>query len=158
MMHGPCGPDHRSCPCMVENKCSKKFPKTFNDETFLDENGYGIYKRSDNGRTIKNKAHTFIMDIGSQEWKDFREFEGVVYRTCKEACYARSLLEDDKEYIKGLIEASEWGMGDYLPNYFVKLILLDSMSRPEIVWEKMWKLLAEDVLELERQKWNHPGI
>ncbi|GJT75732.1 ATP-dependent DNA helicase PIF1-like protein [Tanacetum coccineum] len=95
---------------------------------------------------------------GAQKWEDFREFEGVAYPTCKEACYARGLLEDDKEYIEGIIEASEWGMGDYLRNYFVMLILSDSMSRPEIVWEKTWKLLAEDVLQLERQKRNNPDL
>ncbi|GJX10307.1 uncharacterized protein Tco_0200166, partial [Tanacetum coccineum] len=332
MMHGPCGPDHRSCPCMVENKCSKKFPKSFNEETFIDENGYAIYKRSDNGRTVKNKAHTFMMDMyqahinveycnqfgsikylfkyinkgpdrvtvavedeekdeindyydcrylssceaawrifkfdihhrfpaverlpfhlpdqqsvefdpsesidfqldkvstntskflawmdcnekdvhaqkhlyvefpkyyvwnqtdriwtprkqgksigrihhvppswgelfylrrllnhvrGARKWEDFKEFEGIVYPTCKEACYARGLLEDNKEFIKGIIEASEWGMRDYLRNYFVMLILSDTMSRPEIVWEKTWKLLAEDVLLLEKQKRNHPDL
>ncbi|GJS41039.1 hypothetical protein Tco_0566082, partial [Tanacetum coccineum] len=56
MMHGPCGPDHRSCPCMVENKCSKKFPKPFNEATYIDESGYAIYKRSDNGRTVKKQG------------------------------------------------------------------------------------------------------
>ena len=67
------------------------------------------------------------------------------------------MLDEDKEYIDGLIEASQWGMGDYLRNYFVSLILTDTMSRPEIVWEKSWKLLAEDVLQLEQNKRNHPG-
>nr|GFA45345.1 ATP-dependent DNA helicase PIF1 [Tanacetum cinerariifolium] len=44
--------------------------------------------------------------------------------------------DDDKEYIDGLLEASLWGMGDYLCSIFVMLIMTDSMSRPEIVWEK----------------------
>ena len=87
-----------------------------------------------------------------------REFEGVIYPTCKDACYARGLLDDDKEYIDGIIEASQWGLGDYLRKYFVMLIISDTMSRPEIVWEKTWKLLAEDVLHIERIKRNHPGI
>ena len=96
---------------------------------------------------------------GARKWEDFREFpEGVVHPTCKEACYARGLLDEDKEYIDGLIEASQWGMGDYLRNYFVSLILTDSMSRPEVVWEKTWGLLADDVLEIEKKKLNHPGI
>ncbi|GJY11137.1 ATP-dependent DNA helicase PIF1-like protein [Tanacetum coccineum] len=56
MMHGPCGPHHRSCPCMVENKFSKKFPKAFNEETYIDENGYDIYKRSHNGGTVKKQG------------------------------------------------------------------------------------------------------
>ena len=95
---------------------------------------------------------------GAQNWEDLREYDGVVYPTCKEACFARGLLDDDKEYIEGIIEASQWGMGDYLRNYFVMLIISDSMSRPEVVWEKTWELLAEDILDIERKKRKHPCI
>ena len=42
MMHGPCGPENPSCPCTVKNKCTKKFPKQFNDATVIDESGYAI--------------------------------------------------------------------------------------------------------------------
>ncbi|GJX30627.1 hypothetical protein Tco_0238706 [Tanacetum coccineum] len=94
----------------------------------------------------------------SQEWEDFRKYDNVVYPTCNDACYAHGLLDDDKEYVDGIIKASQWGLGDYLRNYFVMLILSDTMSRPEIVWEKTWHLLAEDVLELERRKQNHPDL
>ena len=45
MMHGPCGLEHQDCPCMVNSRCTKKFPKSFNEETFIDEHGYAIYKR-----------------------------------------------------------------------------------------------------------------
>ena len=76
----------------------------------------------------------------------------------KKTCFKRGLLYDDKKYIEEIIEASQWGMGDYLRNYFVMLIITDSMSRPEVVWEKTWKLLAEDVEQIERKKRNHPGI
>ena len=55
MMHGPCGVDRPSCPCTVKNKCTKKFPKEFNDRTFIDESGYAIYKRRNDGSTI-NKS------------------------------------------------------------------------------------------------------
>ncbi|GJT93108.1 ribonuclease H-like domain, reverse transcriptase, RNA-dependent DNA polymerase, partial [Tanacetum coccineum] len=95
---------------------------------------------------------------GAQEWEDFRTYDNAVYPTCKDACYARGLLDDDKEYVDGIIKASQWGLGDYLRNYFVMLVLSDTMSRPEIVWEKTWRLLAEDVLELERRKQNNPDL
>ncbi|XP_058809685.1 uncharacterized protein LOC131674888 [Phymastichus coffea] len=46
MTHGPCGDW-----CMVNNKCSKKFPKNFHNDTTMDENGYPHYQRKDNGVT-----------------------------------------------------------------------------------------------------------
>ncbi|XP_031789010.1 uncharacterized protein LOC116417955 [Nasonia vitripennis] len=46
MMHGPCGDW-----CMVDDKCSKRFPKNFQNETVMDENGYPYYRRRNNGTT-----------------------------------------------------------------------------------------------------------
>ncbi|GKC41043.1 ATP-dependent DNA helicase PIF1-like protein [Tanacetum coccineum] len=52
MMHGPCGADNPSCPCTIDFKCTKKFPKQFNETTVIDDNGYAIYKRRNDGNTI----------------------------------------------------------------------------------------------------------
>ncbi|GKC21026.1 ATP-dependent DNA helicase PIF1-like protein [Tanacetum coccineum] len=52
MMHGPCGADNPSCPCTVDFKCTKKFPKQFNEQTVIDDKGYAIYKRRNDGNTI----------------------------------------------------------------------------------------------------------
>lgn len=52
MMHGPCGSDNKKCPCMKDGKCSKHFPKDFQDETFIDECGFTIYRRRNDGRFI----------------------------------------------------------------------------------------------------------
>ncbi|GJZ71532.1 putative PIF1 DNA helicase/replication protein A1-like protein [Tanacetum coccineum] len=52
MMHGPCGADNPSCPCTVDFKCTKKFPKQFNETTVIDDKGYAIYKRRNDGNTI----------------------------------------------------------------------------------------------------------
>ncbi|CAH1448309.1 unnamed protein product [Lactuca virosa] len=53
MMHGPCGSDNPKCPCMIDNKCSKNFPKTFTEHTSVDENGYPIYKRRNDGSFVE---------------------------------------------------------------------------------------------------------
>ncbi|GJR15905.1 DNA helicase PIF1, ATP-dependent [Tanacetum coccineum] len=37
MMHDPCGPENPSCPCTVDFKCTKKFPKQFNETTVIDD-------------------------------------------------------------------------------------------------------------------------
>ncbi|GJY18244.1 ATP-dependent DNA helicase RRM3-like protein [Tanacetum coccineum] len=92
------------------------------------------------------------------EWDDLKKVDDVLYLTYRDACYARGLLQDDKEYIDGLLEASFWGMGDYLRSIFVMLIMTDSMSRPEVVWEKTWSVMAADVLNVERIKQGIPDL
>ncbi|XP_011859026.1 PREDICTED: uncharacterized protein LOC105556539, partial [Vollenhovia emeryi] len=44
MIHGPCGDW-----CIVNDKCSKHFPKPFHSETTMDEDGYPHYRRRNNG-------------------------------------------------------------------------------------------------------------
>ncbi|GJR88876.1 ATP-dependent DNA helicase PIF1-like protein [Tanacetum coccineum] len=69
---------------------------------------------------------------GAMDWEDLKKFDDVVYHTFKDACYARDILEDDKEYIDGL------------------------MSRPEFVYAKTWHVMATDVENIERVKKNAP--
>jgi hypothetical protein len=55
MIHGPCGDDNKKCPCMKDNKCSKNFPKSFQDETIIDDFSFTIYRGRNDGRhVVKN--------------------------------------------------------------------------------------------------------
>lgn len=85
-------------------------------------------------------------------YEDIRTFNGVLYASFKEACYARGLLDDDKEYIDGITEASFWGTPRYLRNLFAILLLSESLSRPEFVWNATWHILAEGILEEQRRE------
>jgi hypothetical protein len=57
MVHGPCGDLNKNCPCMKEGICSKRFPKAYNDETLVDDKGFPVYRRRDDGRfVLRNKG------------------------------------------------------------------------------------------------------
>nr|GEY94133.1 hypothetical protein [Tanacetum cinerariifolium] len=264
MMHGPCCADNPSCPCTIKYKCTKKFPRQFNETTMIDDSGYALYKRrndaceaawciygfeihywtpsverflfhlNDEQQVIFDATESIDYDVdkssvnetkfkswmelnqtdtfartmlyveipkfyvwnlkhriwtrrkqgkslgrihhvppswgelyylcailnkvrGPMEWDDLKKVDDVLYPTYRDACYARGLLQDDKEYIDGILEASLWGMGDYLRSIFIMLIMTDSMSWPEIVWEKTWMKLAEDNMPYPDQEYTMDG-
>jgi hypothetical protein len=59
MLHGPCGNIKPNAPCMVDNQCSKHYPKEFNEHTIYGENGYPQYARPNNGRTVTKNGHVY---------------------------------------------------------------------------------------------------
>uniref|UniRef100_A0A2N9EFG3 ATP-dependent DNA helicase n=1 Tax=Fagus sylvatica TaxID=28930 RepID=A0A2N9EFG3_FAGSY len=56
MVHGPCGSINPSASCMIDNRCSKHFPKKFYSETTIDEDGFAIYRRKNNGRFVERNS------------------------------------------------------------------------------------------------------
>lgn len=52
MMHGPCGNVNPAALCMKNGTCSKHFPKKFCANTTVDESGFPIYKRRDDGSFV----------------------------------------------------------------------------------------------------------
>ncbi|XP_050222183.1 uncharacterized protein LOC126672278 [Mercurialis annua] len=55
MMHGPCGEENKSSPCMIEGKCRFKYPRTYSSKTSQGKDGYPVYKRTNNGREVTKK-------------------------------------------------------------------------------------------------------
>ena len=53
MVHGPCGATNPKSPCMDKSQCTKHFPKKFMDHTIVDNEGFPLYKRGNNGRIIE---------------------------------------------------------------------------------------------------------
>jgi hypothetical protein len=56
-IHGPCGVRNPSCPCMVENACSKGFPKDFVETTELRADGYPKYRRRQASPCVTKGSH-----------------------------------------------------------------------------------------------------
>ncbi|XP_019438873.1 PREDICTED: uncharacterized protein LOC109344563 [Lupinus angustifolius] len=58
MVHGPCGRANTKSPCMKDGKCTKYYPKQFQSNTIVDQEGYPIYRRRGNGQTIDKNGVT----------------------------------------------------------------------------------------------------
>ena len=56
MMHGPYGSANSKSPCMMNGKCTKHFPKRFYEETTIDEEGFPVYRRRNDGKTIEKNG------------------------------------------------------------------------------------------------------
>jgi hypothetical protein len=57
--HGPCGEINPNSVCLKNGICEKQFPKLYNENTTENE-GYPIYKRSNNG--VKAKYKNYELD------------------------------------------------------------------------------------------------
>ena len=90
-------------------------------------------------------------------YKDIRTVDGTTYATFREACYQLGLLDDDKEYIDGIIEASNWASAMYLRRLFVTLLFSCSLSNPHSIWLKTWQYLSDDILFRQRAILKHQG-
>ena len=68
MIHGPCGSENPTSPCMDQGKCTKGFPKEFTKQTIVDpDNFYAIYRRrgpNNGGRSAKHPKNNRIIDNG----------------------------------------------------------------------------------------------
>lgn len=88
---------------------------------------------------------------GARCYDDIYTVDNVKYNTFKEACFARGLLNDDKEFIDAIIEASLWGSGIYLRRLFSTLLVQDQLSRPQVVWSSTSDYLIDDILYRQRE-------
>lgn len=60
---------------------------------------------------------------GATCFEYIRKVGDVIYPTFRDACYALGLLDDDKEFIEVIHEASHWGSGRYLRSLFAAMLL-----------------------------------
>lgn len=69
MIHGPCGVFNYNSPCMVDGKCSKRYPRDLIVETITGNDGYPLYRRrsvADNGRSVVVKVRGQYVDVDNR--------------------------------------------------------------------------------------------
>jgi hypothetical protein len=60
---------------------------------------------------------------GAFSYECLRTYNNIVYSSFKEACKARGLLDDDKEWLSAFDEAATWASPNQLRQLFVTLLL-----------------------------------
>ncbi|KAL6516143.1 hypothetical protein OROGR_019448 [Orobanche gracilis] len=99
-----------------------------------------------------------IVQRGCDSFESIKTVDGVVYPTFHDACEALGYMEDDREYVDGIIGVSGLGYGHHLRDLFVRLLITNSFSQPKVVWEKTWSLLSDGFLYERRRTLNIPGL
>lgn len=70
MIHGPCGDHNPQSPCMIDRKCSKRYPRPLVAETIHAEDGYPLYRRRspDDGGRIVNMTVNGTQTVIDNRW------------------------------------------------------------------------------------------
>lgn len=87
---------------------------------------------------------------GPKCYEDMLKVGTKTHLTFKAACSAMGLLDDDKEYVDAIKEASHWGSAHYLRRLFVILLVASQMTKLEFVFKETCKLLGDDILYCQR--------
>ena len=94
---------------------------------------------------------------GCIDHDSIKTINGKTFSTYQEACQELGLLADDKEFIDAIKEASHLASGNQLRRLFVALLIMNTMSKPKVVWDATWNLLADGILYQKRKDLNIPG-
>ena len=68
------------------------------------------------------------------------------------------LLCDDREFIAAINEVAKLASGHQLRKLFAMLLISNSISNPERVWNATWTLLANGILYERRKALKNQGI
>ncbi|CAH1439952.1 unnamed protein product [Lactuca virosa] len=157
--------------CNVVNADARKLTYVEFPTKFVWQRGDRIWKPLKVGKCIgrihsvsPNLGEAYFLRIllnkvkGPKSFEEIRTVNGEEYSSFRDACYALGLLDDDKEYIDAIKEVSHSGSGFYLRFLFATLLMCNSMSKPEVVWENTWEYLADGILYNQRQRFKSPDL
>ncbi|XP_058726700.1 ATP-dependent DNA helicase pfh1-like [Vicia villosa] len=95
---------------------------------------------------------------GPLTYEEIHKVGDTQFDTFRDACFAMGFLEDDREYIGAIREASEWGSDHFLRKLFVVMLLSNAVNRPAHVWNETWSLLSDGLLHQKRQLVHNTGV
>ena len=170
MMHGPCGDLNKSCPCMKDGRCTKKYPKTFQNETTCDKEGFPIYRRRDTGVKVRKGGvdldNTWVVPHNLQVLKKFQAHINV------EACNQSYLIKYLFKYCNKGVTAARMAISAVPPSANInrgddeqegvdeiaEYIKSRYLSWGEAVWRQLGYEIHEKQPSVERLYVHMPGL
>src|SRR6266540_5725892 len=77
----------------------------------------------------------------------------IQYQTFKDACRARGLLSDDKEWYNTFEEATNWATSIELRNLFVIILTYCEINNERDFFNKVWYNMVDDIEKDLAQKY-----
>jgi hypothetical protein len=93
---------------------------------------------------------------GAESYEDLRTYNNITYATFKEACNAHGLLHNEQEWYNVFDEAAHWATSNQVRHLFVTMPLFCEVGDEYMFFEKVWKLLTDDIQYNMQQVLNHP--
>lgn len=82
---------------------------------------------------------------GAVSFANLRYHNNMYHPTFKEACRSRGLIGDDQEWYDAFDEAATWATSAHLRSLFVTMVLFCEVGDEYKFFEKVWRLLADDI-------------
>lgn len=95
---------------------------------------------------------------GPRTFEEIRTVDGVVHPSFKSACEALGFLDDDREWVECIREASNYASGNQLRHLFTTILCHCEVTDPKRIWESCWEDLSEDIEYKQRKNLNYPTL
>ncbi|GKB95859.1 hypothetical protein Tco_0981996 [Tanacetum coccineum] len=95
---------------------------------------------------------------GCKSFPDIRTVDNIVCATCRAACQALGILEDDQEWETTLQEAACTATPAEFRTLFVHILAFCQVSNPVRLWKRVWKSMSADIPYTSSISLNIPNL
>ncbi|XP_041451493.1 uncharacterized protein LOC121405025 [Drosophila obscura] len=139
MIHGPCGALNLNSPCMVEGKCSKRFPKNLVSDTVTGNDGYPEYRRrstEDNGHSVTLRVKNQDLEIDNRWVVPYSPLLSKIYKAHinVEVCNSVQSIKYICKYINKGSDMAVFGAVANVNDEITKFQMGRYISSNEAVW------------------------
>ncbi|XP_031333941.1 uncharacterized protein LOC116163953 [Photinus pyralis] len=149
MIHGPCGALNLHSPCMIDGKCSKRYPKQFIPETITGNDGYPLYRRRsthDNGKSIMVKVRNNDVEIDNRWIVPYSPLLSKIYKAHINVEYCNS-VKSIKYICKYVNKGSDMAIFGVAPENNLDEIRQYQLGRYISSNEAIWRIFAFPIHE-----------